>query len=78
MALVIRGKTKCRLCGRVHGPDDDIEMFPSGLFGRSDPAFEVNDAGVHHECLLAQSYAQHALEVRDEYLRKWAEADDDT
>lgn len=71
MALVIRGKTFCRLCGRVHAPDDELELFPPGLFEASDPASEVNDAAVHRECLLAQPYAAYAVEVREAYLGRF-------
>jgi hypothetical protein len=68
MALVIRGTTKCRLCGRVIAVEDDIVTFPSGLFDRGEPAFEVNDAGVHRACLLDTSFAADALGRLRDYL----------
>lgn len=71
MALVIRGKTRCHLCQRVHAPDDDVELFPPALFERGDPGFHLNDAGVHRECLLALPYGEDALRVREEYSEKW-------
>lgn len=61
MALVIRGKTKCRLCGRVIAEQDEIVTFPSGLFHPGEPAFEVNDAGVHRSCIIGTSFAAEAL-----------------
>jgi hypothetical protein len=68
MAIVIRGKTRCRLCGRVIEVGDDIVMFPSGLFDVNEVAFEVNDAGVHRECLAKQTYAHDALERLSLYI----------
>ena len=68
MALVVRGKSKCRLCGLVISEDDVIVTFPSGLFHPGEPVFEINDAGVHRACLLDREYAAIALQRLDEFL----------
>jgi hypothetical protein len=70
MALVIRGRSKCRLCGLVISESDVIVTFPSGLFHPEDPAFEVNDAGVHRACLLDTDFADFALRRLGEFLDK--------
>jgi hypothetical protein len=68
MAVVIRGKSQCRICGRTIDVGDDIVTFPSGLFQPTEPAFEVNDAGVHQDCLMNRAYAAIALERLRRYV----------
>jgi hypothetical protein len=70
VAIVILGKTRCCLCGRVVEVVDDIVTFPSGLFMRDEVAFEVNDAGVHRACLEATSYGPDAIERVRSYVEE--------
>ena len=69
MALVVRGKTACSLCGKVHQRDDDVVLCPAGLFEPAEPLFVLNDAGVHRDCLMALPFAGEALARLDRYLR---------
>lgn len=71
MAIVIRGKTVCRLCSAVHAAGDDVMLFPSGLFTPGEAAFEVDDAGVHRHCLVAQPYAEEAVKRLADYREQW-------
>lgn len=61
MALLLRGRTVCKLCGRVIAVADPVVLFPSGLFAVNEPAFEVNDAAVHSACLDGKPYAADAI-----------------
>jgi hypothetical protein len=61
VAIVVRGKTECRLCGNIHEAGDDLVLFPPGLFSATEAAFEVNDAGVHRDCLGATPYGAEAV-----------------
>jgi hypothetical protein len=71
VALLIRGKSTCHLCGEVITADDRVEMFPSGLFSRGSAEDHLNDSSVHAACLSARPEA--AAVARDavkEYLER--------
>ena len=68
MALLLRGKSRCPLCGEVIGAEE-VVLFPAGLFPGGDPAFVVNDASVHPSCIAAEDWGQVALERRSAYVR---------
>jgi hypothetical protein len=68
VALLIRGKSVCRLCGEVLAEGQEAVLFPSGLFSRSDPAFDVNDAAVHDACLSRAPYGATARERLRDFL----------
>ena len=68
MALLVRGKSTCHLCGQVIGPEDAAEMFPPALCDSREPVARLNDAAVHRVCLLATPFGADALVRRDEYV----------
>jgi len=70
VAIWIRGKSKCPLCGLVLDPDADVQMFPSGLFSPDEPAWEVNDAAVHRACLASRPYGPDALTRVQKYVSR--------
>ena len=51
MALVIRGKSTCFICGRIMGKADEIVIFPPFVPNLRSPIRPFSDAGVHRECL---------------------------
>lgn len=67
MALVVRGRSVCHLCGRVMGNGERLVLFPPALFdGRSVPA-RLNDSAVHADCLANQEYGAMAASALAEY-----------
>jgi hypothetical protein len=50
MALIIRGSTKCAVCGRVLAEGDDVTGLPHFSTGPSDPHWRYSDAGFHVQC----------------------------
>ena len=54
MAIVIEGLTICPICGNVHDEGQPLYMFPAIEVDGKAPdgdLGELNDAGVHKECL---------------------------
>jgi hypothetical protein len=56
MAILIRGKTICRLCGCVIGAQDDVAMFPAFISNELDPLRLFDDGAFHASC-----FAEHVL-----------------
>ncbi len=70
VAIVILEKSRCALCGEVLEADDDIVLFPPGLFSPSEPVFVLNDAGVHQRCLDSFRFGAEASRRREEHVRR--------
>jgi hypothetical protein len=50
MALIIRGRTACAICGAVLSAGDDIFATSGGPIQPSDPLCKFQDAGMHRHC----------------------------
>lgn len=50
MAIVIRGKSLCHLCGLIIASGDQVQCFPPALFDITSTAAHLNDSGVHLAC----------------------------
>lgn len=61
MAIVVLGKTRCALCGRLLLDGEDVISFPPLFCNQRDPAWLLNDAGVHRSCLVEHGLADRAL-----------------
>lgn len=72
MAIVVRGKTTCRLCGRVVQPNDLIVMFPPGSFRRKTHSSRSMTQRCIGGCLLSREYAGEALARLESYTEQTA------
>lgn len=70
MALTIRGKSRCHICGQTILIGERVQMFPPGLFGPKSGFAHLDDSGVHWQCLTSLPGASEALTVLDAYLAK--------
>ena len=61
MAIVILGRSRCVLCGRLLLEGEDLVSFPPLFYNQRDPAWVLNDAGVHRSCLVEHGLADRAL-----------------
>lgn len=52
MALVIRGKTQCAICGKTIEQEDSIVMCPHFIADQSDPLWRFSDAAFHQFCFI--------------------------
>lgn len=62
MALIVRGMSVCKFCGRTIQNGEQVELFPPNLFDPDRPESVLNDAGVHQACLSDQQFAETARE----------------
>jgi hypothetical protein len=54
MAIIMRGRTKCPICGRVHGADEALVLLPPSNGFSNELQSTINDAGLHLECALRE------------------------
>ena len=50
MALIIRGSTKCAVCGQVLTDEDEVAGLPHFAADPSDPLWRYSDAGFNRRC----------------------------
>ena len=60
MAIVIRGVTRCPVCGGVLSEHDAVVGFPPVVFRESD-AKRMSDAAAHESCLTSEHFSEAAL-----------------
>lgn len=66
MALVMRGKSTCPLCGKVLAEGDDIVGTTHFIADRNDPLWRFSDAAMHRACFEAW---EHRGEFEAKYQR---------
>ena len=70
MALLVRGKSLCHLCGQVIGSNDAAELFPPALFTTASPLSDLNDSAVHATCLDLRTDADAARIALGEHVER--------
>jgi hypothetical protein len=68
MALLVRGRTVCVLCGLVISADDDAVIFPPMTANTLDPVFRYSDAACHATCVDSACDGWQARERMAELL----------
>ncbi len=58
MALILRGKTRCWICGQILDERDEVVAFPAFIGNRNDPMYPFSDAAVHSNCLASHPFAE--------------------
>jgi hypothetical protein len=66
MAIVMRGKSTCPLCGKVLGKDDAIVGTTHFIADQNDPLWRFSDAAMHRACFDAW---EHRAEFEAKYRR---------
>jgi hypothetical protein len=66
MAIIMRGKTSCSICGQVINDADDIVAFSPFMANDADPLSVFNDAAYHAECFAVHPLAQRCRSVYDD------------
>jgi hypothetical protein len=61
MAIVVLGQTKCCLCNELLLDGEEIVSLPPLFYNQRDPAWRLNDSGVHHACLIRVGLADRAM-----------------
>lgn len=70
MAIVIRGKTECPLCGAILAGPDDIVMFPHFIWDQTHPLWRFSDSAMHRACFAGWGQAE---QFRSLYNKVWPE-----
>jgi hypothetical protein len=70
MAIVIRGKSVCHLCGNVIEPSDAILLFPPALFDPCSALAHLNDSGVHRRCIEESPDYDDARRALENYVAR--------
>lgn len=61
MPVVTLGRTKCVLCGELLLNGEDIVALPPMFYNERDPAWVLNDAGVHRSCLAESGLSDRVM-----------------
>jgi len=68
LAIVIRGKTACSICGRTLLDGDDVVLFPHFIPDDAHPLWRFSDSAMHRVCF--QDWGS-AADFRAEFNREW-------
>ena len=52
MAIIIRGRTKCSLCGDVLAEGEDLVLTSHFIADHTDPLWGYSDSGMHRQCFM--------------------------
>jgi hypothetical protein len=63
MAILLRGKTQCQICGEVIFDENDVILFPHFILNENDRLFSLSDSACHSCCVRANDLG---LEILDE------------
>ena len=58
MAIILRGKTRCSICGAVIEEGDDIIATTHFISESSDPLWRFSDSAMHKFCFLKWEHRQ--------------------
>lgn len=70
MALLIRGKTKCLLCGSTIADEDDVVAFPAFL-GASHRLARFSDGAFHKHCFSECAEQREVESLYRRYREIW-------
>lgn len=69
MALLVLGKTRCEICGRVIAPDDLSVCTPAVISNQRDALYRYSDACFHESCVFADERGRAVLDLVGEMTR---------
>lgn len=70
MAIILRGKTTCPLCGKTIAADDAVRGFPAFLKS-THRLGKFSDAAFHETCLAASSDAAEVQVLFEKWQAIW-------
>lgn len=86
MAIIVRGHSKCPICGHILAEDQALFATSGSVFPPEDPLWRYGDAGLHWDCYAVwphrHRFARQIVETRADYSPRdpyWADLhlDDD-
>lgn len=70
VAIVVRGKTGCSVCGQIISGTDEIVMFPHFIWDEAHPLWRFSDSAMHQQCFTDWDKAE---QFRAIYNKRWPE-----
>jgi len=70
MAMLIRGKSICQLCGKAIEASDRACAFPHFIMNEIDPCFIFSDGAFHESCVLQNRDGPAAIRHAEEFFLK--------
>jgi len=70
MAIIIRGKTKCSLCGKVLNDADEIVATQAFIQDRNNPLWRYSDSAMHKPCFFIWNKKEEFISMYNETLGK--------
>jgi hypothetical protein len=70
MSILLRGKTRCPICGNVIEEEDEAVLFPHIILNEKDPLYALSDAACHSTCVNRDALGQAMLAAVDEYYKR--------
>lgn len=71
MAIIVAGRTICRLCGKPLSKGEQMVAFSPFILNEVDPLFQFNDAAYHDDCFRRHPLATLCLATFDEVRDKF-------
>jgi hypothetical protein len=68
MAIVVRGKTGCALCGSIFTASDEVVGFPHFIWDEAHPLWRFSDSAMHRACFADWDQAE---QFRGIYNKVW-------
>ena len=68
MALIIRGKTECSLCGTVLIDGDDLVATSNFIADEDDPLWRFSDSAMHRQCFLSWEHRQRFVDTYNDLV----------
>jgi hypothetical protein len=68
VAILLRGKTRCRICSNVIEERDDVVLFPPFVLNEKNPLHELSDTACHSACVKEHPLGRIMLAAADEFL----------
>lgn len=62
MAILILGKTVCKICGNIIDNNDKFVSLPAFVFNDCDPLFFFNDSAFHENCFWTHESSKNVTE----------------
>jgi hypothetical protein len=69
MAILLRGKTRCPICGNVIEEGHEAVLFPHFILNEKNPLYALSDRACHSACVNADALGQAMLAAADGYYK---------
>lgn len=68
MAILLRGKARCPICGKVIGEHEGAILFPHFVLNEFDPLHPLSDSACHSACVEREPVGKLMLAAFEQYL----------